>query len=66
MSGTICVNNIVLQAAICKECGARIYPIRALKSHMEYHERKRQLFLKLAGHQDRKDESSSSQPSHPD
>lgn len=41
------VNNIVLEAAICKECGARIYPTSALKSHLEYHEHKRQEFLKL-------------------
>ncbi len=41
------VNNIVLEAAICKECGARIYPTSAIKSHLDYHERKRQEFLKL-------------------
>jgi hypothetical protein len=55
---TICVKDIELRAAICKECGARIYPVGALKSHLEYHARKRQLLLKLAVAQDRKDESS--------
>lgn len=41
------VNNIVLEAAICKECGARIYPTSAIKSHLDYHERRRQEFLKM-------------------
>lgn len=59
MSGTtICVKDTALQAAICQQCGAKIYPVEALKSHLEYHARKRQLILKLAASQNRKDESS--------
>jgi len=46
-SGRTRLKNIVLEAAICKECGARIYPTGSLRAHLDYHERRRQEFLKM-------------------
>lgn len=58
-SGRTRLNNIVLEAAICKECGARIYPTSALKFHLDYHEHRRQEFLKmLPRHEENKDGAS--------
>lgn len=58
MYGKICVNNTVLRVAICKECGARIYPMSFLKSHLEYHERKKREFFKICPHAEDMDEAS--------
>ncbi len=41
VSGKIVLNNTMLRAAVCKQCRARIYPIRDLKAHLESHKQKR-------------------------
>lgn len=50
----ISVGNNTLLVSICKRCGARIYPLSSLKSHLEYHERKLRDFEKrVLGRADR-------------
>ena len=37
------VENTLLRAALCQQCGAKIYPAGLLQLHFKYHENKRRL-----------------------
>ena len=39
----IYVNNAIVRAVICDQCGTKVYPADVLKYHQQYHERKDQI-----------------------
>lgn len=41
--GKLRVNNMEFRAAICKQCGTKVYPITSLKAHLEYHESRKRV-----------------------
>ena len=44
-SDSILIENETLEAAKCKECGAKIYPRSLLETHLMRHERRHRWFM---------------------
>jgi hypothetical protein len=43
----ISVYNHSMLASVCKQCGARIYPLSSLKPHLERHARRALVFERM-------------------